>query len=675
MLSWRNRHFFLLDLLVLPATAVLAFALRLDASGMERYRRAILIFTAVAVPVKLFVFYRLKLYARFWRHATVDELLLIATATGVSVLLTAAVLFALALPLTGVRGFPRSVPLIDGLLTPLSVGGPRFAVWLAWRYRRRRAHRSQRETERRVLLVGAGDAGTIVAREMRANPQFGLLPVGFVDDDEAKQGMRVLGLPVLGGRKRIPELVADHEIDQVVIAMPSAPGTAVREVLEICGRANVRARIVPGMYDILSGLVRVDQIREIQIEDLLRREPVEVDASAVERMLRGCRVLVTGAGGSIGGELCRQIARCEPAALVLVGHGENSVFAIANELRRRWPALLVEQVIADVRDSDRLRQAFERHGPHVVFHAAAHKHVPLMEANVPDAVTNNVLGTRNVLHLCEEHAVDRFVLISSDKVVRPTSVMGVTKRVAELLVYQAAKRCGRRYVSVRFGNVLGSRGSVIPLFQEQIARGGPVTVTHPDVRRFFMIIPEAVQLVLQAAALGQGGEVFILDMGEPIRIVDLATDLIRLSGLRPRVRWPDEDLEPAVTRHDWDVEVVFTGLRPGEKLFEELFAEGEEYAPTCHEKIFAAHANGNCVACPIDLDRAVDELIDEARHGDEDRIRAKLCEIVPRYTPVQRDDADRPPDRDRDVPRAEMQGQPSSSAPGHLKVGRRVAEV
>jgi FlaA1/EpsC-like NDP-sugar epimerase len=675
MLSWRNRHFFLLDLFLLPATAVVAFALRLDAGGMARYSRAICVFAAVAVPLKLLVFYQMKLYARFWRHATVDELLLIATATGIGVVLTVGVLFGLALPLTGLKSFPRSVPLIDGLLTPLAVGGPRFMVWLAWRYHRRKVRRSQREAERRVLLVGAGDAGTMVAREMRANPQFGLLPVGFVDDDETKQGMRVLGLPIYGGRRRIPELVADHGIDQVVIAMPSAPGAIIREVLEICERAGVRARIVPGMYDVLSGLVRIDQIREVQIEDLLRREPVEVDASAVERMLRGCRVLVTGAGGSIGGELCRQIARCEPAALVLVGHGEYSVFAIARELRRRWPALCVEQVIADVRDLDRLRQVFEKYGPDVVFHAAAHKHVPLMEDNAPDAVTNNVLGTRNVLRLCEQYAVDRFVLISSDKVVRPTSVMGATKRVAELLVHQAAERSGRRYVDVRFGNVLGSRGSVVPFFQEQIARGGPVTVTDPEVRRFFMLIPEAVQLVLQAAALGQGGEVFILDMGEPILIVDVATDLIRLSGLRPMVRWPGKEPGPGLKGRDWDVEVVFTGLRPGEKLFEELFVEGEEYAPTCHAKIVAARANGDCTVCPVDLDRAVDELIEEARRGDAGRIRAKLREIVPRYTPVQQHDAGKPEDRDREVPRARTQGEAPVPPPGHLRTGRRVAEV
>ena len=674
MLTWRNRHFLLLDLILLPATAVLAFALRLDATGLQRYTSAILVYIGVAVPVKLLVFCGVKLYSRFWRQATVEDLLVIATATGLSVVVIVGVLFGLALPLAGVRGFPRSIPLIDGLLTPLAVGGPRFMAWLAWRQRQRRHRLAQPGTVKRVLVMGAGDLGMVMVREMRANPQFGLVPVGFVDDDEAKQGMQVCGLPVLGVRERIPWLVADYEVDQVIIAMPNAPGAVIREVLELCEGVGVVARIVPGMDEVLSGLAHVGQIREVRIEDLLRRAPVEVDPSAVEQMLRGCRVLVTGAGGSIGSELCRQIARCEPAAMTLVGHGENSIFDRANELRRRWPGLPIEQVIADVRDPERLQQVFEAHRPEVVFHAAAHKHVPLMEANVPDAVTNNVLGTLQMLRLCEQYDVDRFVLISTDKVVRPTSVMGVTKRVAELLVEQSAGRTGRCYVAVRFGNVLGSRGSVVPLFREQIARGGPVTVTHPDVRRYFMTIPEAVQLVLQAAALGCGGEVFMLDMGEPVRIVDLATDLIHLSGLLPKVRWLDEETRVDDRGHNWDIEVVFTGLRPGEKLFEELMVEGEEYAPTRHEKVFIARSRGDRAVCPVDLDCAVNELLDLARFGDEARIRAKLREIVPRYTPPQGEGAGKPHDRERDAARLEAREAASVSISGRQGADRRAAE-
>jgi FlaA1/EpsC-like NDP-sugar epimerase len=332
-------------------------------------------------------------------------------------------------------------------------------------------------------------------------------------------------------------------------------------------------------------------------------------------MLRNCRVLVTGAGGSIGSELCRQIANCGPEALILVGHGENSIFAVANELVRFWPDLPIERVIADVRDLDRLHYVFQKHRPETVFHAAAHKHVPLMEANVAEAVTNNVQGTANLLRLAEAYGVGRFVFVSTDKAVNPSSVMGATKRVAELLVQAAARRSEWPYVAVRFGNVLDSRGSVVPLFREQIGRGGPVTITHPDVHRYFMTIPEAVQLVLQASALGQGGEVFALDMGEPIRIVDLAKDLIHLSGLEVGE----------------DIDIVYTGLRPGEKLFEEIFLASEEYLPTRHEKIFASLNGLNGLSSGVDLEQAVEELIPLARQGDEGRIRTKLKEIVPEY--------------------------------------------
>ena len=366
----------------------------------------------------------------------------------------------------------------------------------------------------------------------------------------------------------------------------------------------MRARIIPGMYELLSGAASIGQLRDVQIEDLLRREPVHTDTAQVAALIRGRRVLVTGAGGSIGSELCRQIVRCEPAELIILGHGENSIFDIQNELEagtdacdagveaRNWqeasrpqhPATSITRpritpVIADIRDADRLAAMFAAHRPEIVFHAAAHKHVPLMEDNVEDAVTNNVLGTRRLVEASIAAGVEHFVLVSTDKAVNPSSVMGATKRVAELIVQEAARRTGRAFVAVRFGNVLGSRGSVVPFFQRQIAAGGPVTVTHPEVKRYFMTIPEAVQLVLQAAALGCGGEIFVLDMGEPVRIVDLARDLIRLSGLEP----------------DRDIEIRYTGLRPGEKLFEELFGADEAYGRTQHEKIFV-YRNGNSAA-------------------------------------------------------------------------------
>ncbi len=621
LLKLRNRHFLFIDLALLPTAAILALVLRLDASGMQFYIPALLVYIALSLPVKLLVFRWMGLYSRFWHYASVDELLLIVMASGLSMVIVTAIMFGLAVPLAVVGSFPRSIPFIDAVLTVLVVGGPRFAVRVTEQHRPRPdrpagADRPERQrVEKRVLIVGAGSAGTMIVKEMRANPHLGLVPVGFLDDDTSKHNVRMHGVPVLGGRGRLGELVRSLQVDEVIIAMPTAPGPAIRHIRELCTQAGVATRTIPGLYDILSGEVGVSQIREVQIEDLLRREPVQTDVSAVEQMVRGCRVLVTGAGGSIGSELCRQIALRRPACLILVGHGENSIFSIANELQRLWPDLPLRRVVADVRDLERLRHVLDEHRPQAIFHAAAHKHVPLMEENVPEAITNNVQGTANLLCLAQEYQVERFVLISTDKAVNPTSIMGATKRVAELLVQDAARQTGCPYVAVRFGNVLGSRGSVVPLFKEQIARGGPLTITHPDVRRYFMTIPEAVQLVLQAAALGQGGEVFMLDMGEPVRIVDLAQDLIELSGL-------------TVGR---DIEIVYTGLRPGEKLFEELFVQGEEYVATRHAKIFISRNNSHQSLPSPRLQQAVADLLLLARAQDRGPVAARLAELVPEY--------------------------------------------
>jgi len=469
--------------------------------------------------------------------------------------------------------------------------------------------------ERRVLVMGAGDAGAMIVREMQANPGLGLVPVGLLDDNRAKAGMTIHGVPVRGTREDIPRVVAEERADEVIIAMPTAPGQAIREIVAICQESGVAYRTMPGMYELISGHVSVKQIREVRIEDLLRREPIQIDGTEAGRYLANAVVLVTGAGGSIGSELCRQIAAYHPRELLLLGHGENSIYHILLELRESFPALATQPLIADIRDCERLAAVFHLYKPDVVFHAAAHKHVPLMESNVAEAVMNNVLGTRNLLQAAEAEGVQRFVLISTDKAVNPVNVMGVTKRLAELLIQDAARRTGQSYVAVRFGNVLGSRGSVVPLFQYQIAAGGPVTVTDPEVRRYFMTVPEAVQLVIQAAAFGKGEEIFVLDMGEQVRIVDLATELIRLSGLEP----------------GHDVEIVFTGLRPGEKLSEELFAEGEKPRPTPHEKILVAYGNHACdgeiLSCQLQ------ELERLAKSGDAKRICAKMQEIVPEYRP------------------------------------------
>jgi FlaA1/EpsC-like NDP-sugar epimerase len=625
----RNRYLLLLDMVALPLAVWLAYLLRLDALDFGRYGAGLVLFTAVVLIATLIAFSATGVYSRYWRYASVEEMLLLAGDL-VMVVFAATVLTLLAGPLLpGGGSLPRSIPFIFYFLALTVTATPRFAMRLAARSTSgfRASENGFGGPPQPVLVMGAGDAGALIVRELRNNPHLGLDPVGFLDDDLAKRNVRIHGVPVLGARTDIHDMVRKFNVTQVIIAMPTASGKAIREIVSRCEAEGVSTRIIPGIYELLGGTVSVNQLRPVQIEDLLRREPVATDTAQVNALLRGRRVLVTGAGGSIGSELCRQISRSEPREIVLLGHGENSIFEVTNELRwefgwegrpgKSQPAgdgVIYHPVIADIRDADRMRAVIDRYRPDIVFHAAAHKHVPLMETNVEDAITNNVAGTRCLVDACLAAGVAHFVFISTDKAVNPTSVMGATKRVAELIVQHAAEESGRCYVAVRFGNVLGSRGSVVPFFQRQIAAGGPVTVTHPDVQRYFMTIPEAVQLVLQAAALGHGGEVFALDMGDPIRIEDLAKDLVRLSGLEP----------------GRDIDIVYSGLRPGEKLLEELFAEQEDYVRTRHEKVFVCR---NGIAHPVALqgmlDRSVDALLAAARQGNGLGARRLLSELVP----------------------------------------------
>jgi FlaA1/EpsC-like NDP-sugar epimerase len=621
----RNRHLLLLDIVLLSVTPTLALVMRVDISAwVAAFAPALFQFTILALMIKLVTFFLFGLYRRFWRYASVDELVSIILSVGTATLIVAGLFFGAGIfGLDTGRSLPRSVPFIDGLLTLVVVGGTRFSVRIM-AHKRRQGDR-QRDSKP-VLIVGAGDAGSMIVREMLSSRHINIDPVGFVDDDPGKQNKSIHGIPVLGTRKDIPALVKKYDVEEVVIAIPTAPGSVIRELRTLCEAAHVPSRTMPGMYEILSGQLSVSHLRNVDIEDLLRRDPVHINAQEVEKMISGKRVLVTGAGGSIGSELCRQIARCSPGRLILLGHGENSIFLIEQELRRHWPKLVLNVVVADIRDLARLGSVFEQAKPQVVFHAAAHKHVPMMEANCEDAVTNNIGGTRALLQMAEKFDVERFVLISSDKAVNPTNIMGATKRVAEKMVQSVARRTGHAYVSVRFGNVLGSRGSVVPTFREQIARGGPVTVTHPEVTRYFMTIPEAVQLVLQAATLAgtesQSG-VFVLDMGKPVKIVDLARDLIELSGKEVGK----------------DIEIVFTGLRPGEKLFEELFRDGETYHRTRHDKIFVtddvlseAGSPGKAAAQDeTQIQSVVDELLKSAENGRADDARRILKKIVPNY--------------------------------------------
>jgi FlaA1/EpsC-like NDP-sugar epimerase len=611
MRNFRNRHLLIADLLLLAALPSLAYAIRFESwSWTLAHSQTASVFTLWSVPLALGVFYRFDLYRRLWQYASTAEAVSLLGATATIAALNF-LMGSLLLPWLGVTAsrVPFSVIFIHALLLGGALGGLRMLVKtgvIRFSFERRR------QDGKRVLIAGAGNAGQLFLRELNSNKKLGLHPVGFVDDDRTKQRHWMSNLQVLGRIADIPQLVAAHHVAAVVIAMPSAPGQVIRQIVKAASDAGVEARTLPSLSEILTGHLTVATTREVRIEDLLRREPIVTDLEQVGRLFGGHTVLVTGAGGSIGSELCRQIAALGPRRLVLLGHGENSIFTILSELEGKYPEIEAVPVIADVRDRARIWSVFSDLRPDAVFHAAAHKHVPLMEANVIEAVTNNIVGSANVADAAAEFGCSRFVLVSTDKAVRPTNIMGATKRVAEHVVQRAARAAGTPFVTVRFGNVLGSRGSVVPTFLRQIKAGGPVTVTHPEMRRYFMTIPEAVQLVLQAAALGRGSELFMLDMGEPVRIVDLARDMIRLCGLQAGE----------------DVEIRFTGARPGEKLYEEMFWSDEVAEPSDHPKILRAKANGHANGA----EKLIDRLMAAATGGAGGaELRMLLHEIVPDF--------------------------------------------
>lgn len=606
----KNRHFLGADVITLLSATLLSFVVRFeDLSWIREHWRLVWLYIALTLPLRLITFYVAGMYRRLWRHASIGELRQIIFAGGTAALIGALVGLVVlpASGLTEVRA-PFSVVFIDGLLSTVALALPRLvARTLPHGKPRRRSDRSKP-----VLIVGAGDAAKMVVKDILAAPKLEFDPIGYVDDDPAKHGHTLLGLPILGSLASIKKIVEELQISRLIIAMPSAPGAVVRRVVKAGLDCGIPTLTVPSLSDLMTVKKGSIGLRGVEIQDLLRREPVVTDLAAVAALATGETVLITGAGGSIGSELCRQIARLAPARLILLGHGENSIFDIRGELARNHPDVAVVPVIADIRDRARILTVVEKYRPHAVFHAAAHKHVPLMEENVIEAVTNNVVGTRNVVDAAIASEVDYFVFISTDKAVRPTSVMGATKRVAEMIVQHAATKFDRNFVAVRFGNVLGSRGSVVPTFMRQIREGGPVTITHPEMQRYFMTIPEAVQLVLQAGALGNGGEVFLLDMGEPVRVLDLATDLIRLSGYTVGN----------------DIEIKFTGIRPGEKLYEEMFFGGEHVLPTDHPKVLRAR-NG---LLSEGINKKVSVLIQAAENCESDYVlRAMLRELVPDF--------------------------------------------
>jgi len=603
----RNRFVLIGDIALIVVSVLGSFALRLDATQLPFYFPAVATMCAVALAIKLPVYYFFGMYRRLWVYASTSELRLITAAVSSASVLTTGVMLALFSQGWIQPGMPRSALGIDWLLSLVLMGGSRFAL----RILAEQASAPRHGEDKLALIVGAGNAGALVVRELQKSPQLDLLPAGFIDDDPAKQKQEIYGVPVLGTLQELAKVLDNQRVDEVIIAIPSAPGRVVRHVSEVCRVKGIPSRTMPSLFELIGGKVNVSRLREVNISDLLRREPVKIDDRIVGSVLSGKRVLVTGAGGSIGREISRQAARWTPAELALLGHGENSIFETLLLLRENFPSLSIDPVIADIRDADRVHEIVRRHQPEVIFHAAAHKHVPLMEANVEEAVINNVLGTRNIVEAANRHAVERLVLISTDKAVRPVNVYGATKRLAEMIVVDAAHRTGRAFSVVRFGNVLGSRGSVIPIFQQQIARGGPVMVTHPDMTRYFMTIPEAVHLVLQASAMGTGGEVFLLDMGPQIRILDLAEDLIRLSGLEP----------------GRDIEIVFTGIRPGEKLSEDLWEEGVHFQPTPHPEIFRAEDDEE-----VDgggLASVVEELAHLAHQGETQSLIRLLDDFIP----------------------------------------------
>jgi len=569
------------------------------------------------VPLKILLFAWLGLYRGMWRYTSISDLINIIKATVIS---AGAIALALLL-IRHFEGFSRSVLVMDALLTLMLIGGVRLLI----RVHIQKAFPASffnptyfpffnpdREKRKRLLIVGAGDAAEKMLREILDNPRLRYNPVGLLDDDPRKQGRAIHGVPVLG-------LIEDLEnvpvqFDEILIAIPSARGEEMRKIVEMCDRTGKRFRTIPKIGELIEGRITVNSIREVRLEDLAGRQEINLDQERISRFLYGKRILVTGAGGSIGSELVRQISRFEPQVVGLLDFSELNLFQVEQEFRLRLQTLPTESFLTDIRDREALQGVLTRFRPHVIFHAAAYKHVPMQESHPREAVLNNVLGTRNLVELAVEADAERLVLVSTDKAVRPTNVMGATKRVAELFVESMNGKQLTRFVAVRFGNVFSSSGSVIPLFQQQIAAGGPVTVTHPEVTRYFMSIPEAAQLILQAGAMGEGGEIFILDMGEPIRIVDMARDLIRLHGLEP----------------DKDVLIEFTGLRPGEKLYEELITSGEGIVSTSHKKILVLRGKTLDAAALL---AQIESLLAVARQGDDEAIRRKLRDIVPEYHP------------------------------------------
>ena len=600
--SYRTVVMLTVDALLINAAVYVALLLRFDGMVHPQYLSLYIRHIPLITAINLLSFLVFRLYSRVWEYASINELFSIFKATTSSLLVIIALIELFNQPY-----LPRSIYIMSWLGITLLIGTSR--LW--WRLFRD-YHLQPKKIGRRVLIVGAGDAGAMLAREIQSNPSLGLSAVGFIDDDPGKSDKVMLGLQIHGSRSEIPALVREMQIDEIIIAMPSVNRSEVRSIIDICKQTSASLKILPDIYRSTTGPM-IDRVRDVQMEDLLGRDAVEIDLKQVSGYINKKTVLVTGAGGSIGSELCRQIAEFRPRQLVILDNCENNLFDIEMELNDTGYGNDIAVELADVKHRHNIELIFSKYRPQVVFHAAAYKHVPMMERHPEEALRNNVLGTLNTAEMAHKYGTEIFVQISTDKAVNPTSVMGATKRIGELIIKDINRTSSTRFTAVRFGNVLGSRGSVIPTFKKQIERGGPVTVTHPDMTRYFMTIPEAVELVIQAGAIARGGEIFVLDMGEPVRIADLARDLIKLYGYQP----------------DEDIEINYTGTRPGEKLYEELFSGREEMASTLHERIFISRKEMDLAYAGIK--KKIPVLIRKVG-SDRGAILNLIARIVPEYT-------------------------------------------
>ncbi len=603
---YRRPFMVVADLVLLNICLVLSYYFRFEGNWLNYFEFS---YIPVITALGIVIFNFSRLYNRLWEYASIGELISVIKTAAIINLLFTTFNFFWQQPL------PRSIPLLNIILLIFGLGGMRLSLRLLSDYLEKRGPGSKSLRDRvPVLIVGAGDAGEMIIRELNKHPEFAKNVVALVDDDPDKQGRKLHGIEVKGGREDLPELITELDIEEVIIAIPSAPGSEVKEIFGLARGQDVNVKTVPGVYELINGDVSIEELRDVQVEDLLRRDPVELHTEDICSYLEGRRVMVTGGGGSIGSELCRQVAEYNPSELLILDIYENSTYLLLRELRDNFPGLSVKPVIANVQEEPRMEEVFREHRPDVVFHAAAHKHVPLMESNPGEAVKNNVLGTYNTAMLADHFDVDRFVQISTDKAVNPTNIMGASKRAAEMVIQEMDCRSDTDFMAVRFGNVLGSCGSVVPIFKEQIASGGPVTVTHREVKRYFMTIPEAAQLVIQAGSQGEGGEVFILDMGEPVKIIDLARDLISLSGYKPGE----------------DIEIEITGLRPGEKLFEELMSDMESNQATEHERIYISELEEECA---LSLKEIITRLETKVDSQNMSGLVQELSSIVESYQP------------------------------------------